>query len=125
MSLYQDEIMDHYRNPRNFGCKNCESNASSHMHNPSCGDKIIIHANIKNDTVSDVCFEGFGCALSTASASLLTEFVKGKTISEIQQINAKQIISLLNIEVTTARLKCALLPLEAIQDAIDKNSKSK
>lgn len=119
MSLYQDEIMDHYRNPRNFGCTHCDSNVSSNMHNPSCGDTIKIHARVEENKVRDICFEGNGCALSTASASLLTESVKGKTISEIQKYTATDVLALLNIEVTPARMKCALLPLEAIQEAIN------
>ncbi len=123
MSLYQDEIMDHYRNPRNFGCKDCKSNTTSELHNPSCGDKIEVRMSLENGLVENICFEGFGCALSTASASLLTEFVKGKSISEVKQIDPDKVVSILNIEITPARMKCALLPLEAIQEAIDSNSK--
>jgi nitrogen fixation NifU-like protein len=89
------------------------------MHNPSCGDTIKIHARVEENKVRDICFEGNGCALSTASASLLTESVKGKTISEIQKYTATDVLALLNIEVTPARMKCALLPLEAIQEAIN------
>ncbi len=125
MSLYQDEIMDHYRNPRNFGCKDCESNTSSELHNPSCGDKIEVRMTLENDVVTNICFEGFGCALSTASASILTEYVKGRPTSEVKQIDSEKVLSLLKIGITPARMKCALLPLEAIQEAIDKNSKSK
>lgn len=117
MTLYNDEIMDHYRNPRNFGCQGVPSNVSSDMHNPSCGDKIIVHAQVTDDTLRDICFEGYGCALSTASASMLTEYVKGKTIKEIAKIDAHLVVQLLGIEVTPVRLKCALLPLEAIQEA--------
>ena len=125
MSLYQDEIMDHYRNPRNFGCKDCKSNSSSNMHNPSCGDKIEVHVLVENEIIKDICFEGFGCALSTASASILTDFTKGKKVSEIKLLDSAKVVQLLNIDITPARMKCALLPLEGIQEAIDKNSKSK
>ncbi len=125
MSFYQDEIMDHYRNPRNFGCKDCKSNATSELHNPSCGDKIQVRVLVENEVVKDICFEGYGCSLSTASASILTEFVKGKTISDTKQLDADKVVQLLNIDVTPARMKCALLPLEAIQEAIKTNSKSK
>lgn len=91
------------------------------MHNPSCGDKIIVHADIEGDIIRNICFEGFGCALSTASASLLTEYVKGKKISEVEKLNADQVLLLLSIEVTPARMKCALLPLEAIQEVVKKS----
>lgn len=124
MTLYQDEIMDHYRNPRNFGCKDCIYNTSSVTHNPSCGDKIIVHAHIDVGIVRDICFEGFGCALSTASASLLTEYVKGKNVGEVCGITTVDVLEILAIEVSPARMKCALLPLEAIQEAVGKNSKS-
>ena len=118
MTMYQDEIMDHYRNPRNFGCRNCSSNTSSVMHNPSCGDKIIVHARVDDQTVRDICFEGFGCALSTASASLLTEHVKGMNVQNIHTITPEQVVEMLKISVSPARMKCALLPLEAIQEAV-------
>jgi nitrogen fixation NifU-like protein len=123
MSLYQDEIMDHYRNPRNFGCKDRKSNVASHLHNPSCGDKIEVRMSVENGIVTDICFEGYGCALSTASASILTEFVKGKPVTEVEQVDSDKVLLLLNIEVTPARMKCALLPLEAIQEAINSNVK--
>jgi len=115
--------MDHYRNPRNFGCKDCHSNAVSSLHNPSCGDKIEVRLFVKNGTIKDICFEGYGCVLSTASASILTEFMKGKSLTEVKQIDATKVISLLNIEITPARMKCALLPLDAIQVAANNSIK--
>lgn len=115
--------MDHYRNPRNFGCKDCKSNAASELHNPSCGDKIQVRVLVQNGIVTDICFEGYGCSLSTASASILTEFVKGKTISDIKYLDANKVVQLLHIDVTPARMKCALLPLEAIQEAVNSNSR--
>jgi len=118
MTLYHDLIMDHYRNPRNFDCKNRICSTSSSRHNPSCGDKIDINVKIVDNTIVDICFDGFGCALSTASASMLTEYVKGKSIDEVNKLNKEFVVNLLGIEVTPIRLKCALLPLETIQDAI-------
>lgn len=119
MNIYQDEIMDHYRNPRNFGCKKMAHNTSSNKRNISCGDELTIHAHIIDGVVSDICFEGVGCALSTASTSLLTGFVKGKGVDEVKQLSANDVLKLLNIQVSSARLKCALLPLEAVHDAIE------
>ena len=112
--------MDHYHYPRNHGCIERKSNATSRMYNPSCGDKIEVQMYIEDGIVTDICFDGHGCALSTASASLLTEFVKGKTISEVSSYTPKDALSLLNIEVSHARMKCALIPFEAIQEAIGK-----
>lgn len=118
MTMYHDNLMDHFRHPRNFGCGACDANCSSRLHNPSCGDKISIKAKVTDGTVDTICFEGVGCALSTASASLLTEYVKGRRVSEVIQLQDDTILSLLEIEVNPARMKCATLPLEAVKEAL-------
>lgn len=79
--LYQEMIIDHSKSPRNFGPLE-SANRSAHGDNPLCGDKVTIHLIVDGDTVSDVHFEGKGCAISTASASILTEVLKGKTREE-------------------------------------------
>lgn len=83
--LYQEVIIDHGRHPRNFGLL---QNANCHKEgfNPLCGDKIIVHAVEKNGCVEKIMFEGSGCAISMASASLMSEFLKEKTLSEIENI---------------------------------------
>jgi nitrogen fixation NifU-like protein len=83
--LYQEIIIDHGRRPRNFGVLD---NATCHKEgfNPLCGDKIILHLIEKNGRVDNIMFEGAGCAISMASASLMTEYLKGKTIAEIDAI---------------------------------------
>ena len=79
--LYQELILDHNRRPRN--CRRLEgANCSADGYNPLCGDRIKVFVNLKDDVVEDVTFEGSGCAISTASASLMTESVKGKTVEE-------------------------------------------
>ena len=83
--LYRDVIVDHNRNPRNFG-KLDPVDSSADGHNPLCGDRLTIHLRLDGDRVADVSFEGSGCAISVASASLLTEAVKGKTRAEIEAI---------------------------------------
>jgi nitrogen fixation NifU-like protein len=88
------------------------------MHNPSCGDKILLKLNVQNGKIKDVCFEGYGCALSTASASMLTEHVKGLTLEQAKSLKVQDVITLLDIEVSSARSKCASLPFEALQEAI-------
>lgn len=119
MTLYHDEIMDHYRHPRNYKCSpSLHFSGASNLHNPSCGDKILVKVVVENHHITHICFDGFGCALSTASASMLTEWVKGKHVEEVKKLTSDFVINLLNIEVTPARLKCALLPLEAIQEAV-------
>ena len=77
-SLYQELILDHGKSPRNFG-KLPEANRQAKGDNPLCGDKITLYLKVEDDVVKDVRFEGTGCAISTASASMLTQLVKGKT----------------------------------------------
>jgi nitrogen fixation protein NifU and related proteins len=83
--LYQQVILDHYKRPRNFGKL---ENATCHAdgHNPLCGDKVTVYVKLDGDVVADVHFEGSGCAISTASASMMTEYVKGKTRAEAEAI---------------------------------------
>lgn len=83
--LYQEVILDHSRRPRNFGpCPACNRDAKGH--NPLCGDRLSVHLDLEGDTIKDVHFEGQGCAISVASASLMTEAVKGKTVAEAKQL---------------------------------------
>jgi nitrogen fixation NifU-like protein len=79
--LYQEVILDHGRKPRNFGALP-DANREAHGHNPLCGDKLDVHLKVHNGIVEDVKFEGAGCAISVASASLMTEALKGKTEAE-------------------------------------------
>lgn len=81
--LYQQVILDHYRNPRNRG-KVESANRHADGVNPLCGDKISIHLKIENDTVQDIGFQGSGCAISTASASMMTDALKGKKKQEAE-----------------------------------------
>ena len=83
MSIYQEIILDHYRNPHNFGDLE-GADAQSSLNNPLCGDEIIMKVKIDNDVITDIKFIGKGCAIFTASASLLTDFSKGKSKKELR-----------------------------------------
>ncbi|MEZ4752110.1 MAG: SUF system NifU family Fe-S cluster assembly protein [Bdellovibrionota bacterium] len=83
--LYQQVIIDHSKRPRNFGSLE-GANKSANGHNPLCGDKISVHVLTDGDRVKDIRFEGSGCAISTASASMMTEMVKGKSVEEAEKI---------------------------------------
>jgi nitrogen fixation protein NifU and related proteins len=83
--LYRDVILDHNRRPRNFGALE-PADASVEGFNPMCGDRLTVRLRLADDTISDIRFEGQGCAISTASASLMTEAVKGKTRAEALQL---------------------------------------
>ena len=83
--LYRDVILDHNRRPRNFGALE-QADATVEGFNPMCGDRLTVRLRLADDTISDIRFEGEGCAISTASASLMTEAVKGKTRAEALQL---------------------------------------
>lgn len=117
--IYRENILDHYQNPRNFGQIKNPSNSLEEL-NSFCGDRIRMDLIIKNDHISEVKFSGSGCAVSVASASMLTEAVKGKKVTEVKKIDANKISKMLNIPLTPTRLKCALLPLEVLHRALQK-----
>ncbi len=83
--LYQEVILDHNKNPRNYRRMD-DANHHADGHNPLCGDKIKVYLNVDDGVVKDVSFEGVGCAISTASASLMTESIKGKPLSEVKSL---------------------------------------
>ena len=116
-ALYRDFILDHYRNPRNSGTLD-HPDASFEDLNPLCGDKIRMDLKIRDGVVEDVKFKGRGCAISQASASLLTESIKGKKVSEIDAIGKDDVLSNLGITISAARLKCALLGLKVLKQAL-------
>jgi nitrogen fixation NifU-like protein len=83
--LYQDIILDHGRKPRNFHKMDHPSHFA-HGHNPLCGDRVTVFLEIEDGKIKDVSFDGRGCAISTASASLMTEVLKGKTLAEAEEL---------------------------------------
>lgn len=115
--LYRDFILDHYRNPRNAGTLEAPD-ASFEDTNPLCGDKIRMDLKLRDGVVEDVRFRGRGCAISQASASLLTEAIKGKSIGEINRLGKDDVLANLGISISPARLKCALLGLKVLKEAL-------
>lgn len=113
MTIYQEVILDHSAKPRNVGSiKNATQTVL--VHNPLCGDKLKMDILIEDGKVADIKFMPKGCAISKASASLLSEHVKGKTVLELKKLTKKDIMKMLGIELGPNRVKCALLPLEAL-----------
>ena len=113
--IYREIILDHYRNPRNKG-KLPDADISTHDSNPLCGDEIDIHMKIFGDKITDFKFEGRGCAISQASASMLTEMVINKPLTNVKDIAKTDILE--NIGLTNlgpARVKCALLALKVMK----------
>ena len=122
--LYAQHLQDHYQNPRNIK-KLQNPTFCSCQKNHSCGDKVSIEGIITNDIVADLFFQGEGCVISLATASILTEFCKGKNISEILNLESRDILKLIGIELGISRLRCAVLPLIALQDGIKSYIKTK
>jgi len=116
--IYQENILDHYKNPRNFG-KIENATVHHHEYNPLCGDKIDLFLVIdKNKKIADVKFQGNGCAISQASASMLSEEIKGKNIHELKKLAKENILEILGIPISPVRLKCALLSLDTLKNGI-------
>lgn len=112
--FYREFILDHFRNPRNYG--RLEGADISHEeHNPLCGDVVGMDFKVEDDTIADVRFHGRGCAISQASASLLTERLKGLRLEEAREISRDDVLEELGIQISPARLKCALLPLKVLK----------
>jgi nitrogen fixation NifU-like protein len=115
--LYRDYILEHYRRPHNFGVLE-DANAQHEGANPLCGDRITLQLRLSGGAIAGVGFTGRGCAISQASASLLTDELKGKSVDDAAKMTSADILDLLGIEISPARLKCALLSLETMQHAL-------
>jgi len=118
MDIYKETIIDHYQNPRNFG-KLKQAQHSISLNNPLCGDKITLYVNFQENKLKEISFQAKGCAISIASASLLIEYVKGKTKEQLRKLNQDFIIKMLGINLSINRLKCALLPLDALKKILN------
>lgn len=134
-ALYQEMILDHYRRPRNKGTL-ARADASAEMKNPLCGDEIAVEVAFAGQSVSDLRFSGRGCAISQASASMMTQLVKGKSTGEISSLRQrfrdlmlgdasavndeaiKSLRALSGVARFPARVKCALLPWSALESAL-------
>ena len=112
--LYRDYILDHYKNPRNYG-ELPGATHTYHDHNPLCGDELTMALKVVNGRVEDVKFSGKGCAISQASASMLTEQVVGRSLEDLRAIGKEQILENLGIAISPARVKCALLSLKTLK----------
>ena len=117
-SIYREQIIDLYENPLNFGALD-RADFTYEEDNPLCGDVIQISIKLDDDQrVVDVGWEGQGCAISQASASMLTELLQGKSLEEAKAIDKDDILELLGIEIGPVRIKCALLSLKVLKAGV-------
>ena len=119
--FYQKVLMDHFKNPRN---KKVVENytVSSGSENPSCGDSVSITTIVDNGKITDIGFQGSGCVISMAAASMLTEWCIGKKVKTVLELTKDDILKMINIELGPNRLRCALLALETLKQALEKNN---
>ncbi len=140
--LYQELILDHYKRPRNAGALECET-CHADGHNPLCGDRIKLHVRVEDDVIRDIRFEGAGCAISTASASLMTEAVKGKSRGDAEALGDKfhalvtgestdleagpplgKLEAFLGVRDYPARVKCATLAWHTLEAALEQRDET-
>ena len=114
--LYREYIIDHYKNPRNFGELE-PRDAEFFDYNPICGDEMGVHIRLEGDQVADLRFHGQGCAISQAAASISSEELIGMSLEEIERLGADWVIEQLGIEISPTRRKCALLSLKVMRGA--------
>ncbi len=116
--VYTENLLDHYKNPRNYGNLD-KANYKSSEANLVCGDVIEFQLKVKDNIITDVKFKGDGCAISKGCASMLSEKIKNMSINDVKKMTEKDIFSILKIEISEARIKCAMLPLIVIKKALD------
>ena len=118
-NLYRDFILEHYRAPHNKGYLDPHDLHFADS-NPTCGDEMsmTIQLDESKGRIADVAFDGRGCAISQASASILTDELRGKTLEEIKAMNPKELLDELGVPIGPARLKCALLSYKVLQGAV-------
>lgn len=120
MNIYQQNIIDQYKNPQNFRIVDGYTHTAK-VSNSTCGDEITVFLKVNNDKIEDISFQGSGCAISVSAISMLTEELKGKSISEIEKIDDKYIQDkLLGISVNPGRIGCVMIGKQAIERALEK-----
>jgi len=112
--LYREAILDYYKHPRHKGHLD-NPDIQYHDHNPFCGDEITVELKVENGVVVDAAFDGHGCAISQATASMLMEEIIGKPLDDLKALDKEFILEMLGIEIGPVRLKCALLPLKVLK----------
>ena len=114
--FYKEYILDHYRNPRNFGHLEAPDAVAEDL-NPLCGDRLCFELKVKDGRVDDVRFTGKGCAISQASASMLSETLRGQKLEDVVRMPIDTVLENVGIGITPSRMKCATLCLKVVKSA--------
>lgn len=122
MSIYKEELLEHYKDPQNFG-ELSDADVVTDEHNPLCGDQQqwflqLTTDNEQQTTIKNVRFTGDGCAISMASASMLSEVLKGKSVDDILKMGEDDMKKIVGIDVAPARIKCLMLGLHSVQKGL-------
>jgi len=117
MDIYAENIMDHYKNPRNYGSLK-DASGTRHELNSTCGDELFVDVKVEGGRLVDVSYRGEGCAISQAGASILFDEVVGMKVDEILEMKKEDVFEMLGVEITARRSKCALLGLVALQNVL-------
>ena len=115
--LYRENILDHYRHPRNRGALD-HPDITYEDANPLCGDRIRMDVMVKDDRIEQVRFSGVGCSISQAAASMLCEAVEGKPLEEVRKLTRDDVLEMLGIKLGPVRLKCGLLALKTLKAGV-------
>lgn len=119
MDMYRENILDHYKSPRNFGTLD-KPDISHHEYNASCGDDLTFTVKLDAQRrVAEVRFTGRGCAISMAAASMLSEHIRGMSLDDLHRLTSEDIFDLLGTEIGPGRIKCALLPLKTLMTGVE------
>ncbi len=119
MDLYREELLDHYKNPRNFG-RIVNPDKTIHDSNPLCGDLVDLDLKIENGVIKDVRFSGNGCAISVAFTSMLTEKIKGMKVEDVKTLKREDVLDMVKSNLTISRIKCATLGYNALMKLVEK-----
>ncbi|WP_248515466.1 Fe-S cluster assembly sulfur transfer protein SufU [Salinarchaeum laminariae] len=116
--MYRQQILDHYKNPRNYG--EIEDPTYTHVgENPMCGDEIAVDVVLDDGEIEQVAFRGDGCAISQASASMLSEQLTGASVEELVEMDRDDVIEMLGVDISPMRVKCAVLAEKVAQDGYE------
>ncbi|MCA9308619.1 MAG: iron-sulfur cluster assembly scaffold protein [Patescibacteria group bacterium] len=115
-NIYREQLMELFKNPAYRGHLN-NATLTLNANNPMCGDELIITLAIKDGVIKDYRYDGEACAVSLASAEILGEQIIGEPITKLISLTKEELLKLLGVQLTTSRVKCALLPLETLKDA--------
>lgn len=122
MDLYREHILDHYQNPRNHGTLS-GADVTIDEQNPLCGDKLKLMYNLDGNRISEMKFEGEGCAISLAAASMLTEELTGKTVTQAAVFTDQDMLTAIGMPLSPTRVKCGLLALSGLRRSLAEYTK--